>query len=85
MIRHWRIIVVVVFISITTQLSFAGWLGPYEVVVGTWGSEPGQFHFFAGDNFDFFPKDIGITAQRNIFVNDKSNCTRYLFMSPKWG
>ncbi len=57
------------------QESLSDWAGPQEVVIGIWGSEPGQFYFGAGDNiaFDEFPRNFGVDKNGMTLISDSGN------------
>ena len=60
-------------ITLLHHTAWAEWLGPQEIVVGTWGSGSGQFYFGAGDSGDDFPRDFGVDSRGRIFINDEGN------------
>ncbi len=53
--------------------AYGGWIGPQEVVSGTWGSGAGQFYFASGDSFDSFPKNINVDKDGVILISDENN------------
>jgi len=51
----------------------AGWVGPKEVVKGTWGTGPNQFYYSSGDSGESFPQHFGIDTSGRIVVSDEVN------------
>jgi len=83
MVKNIKVIMIILIgiIMLSPHLSYSGWIGPQEVLSGTWGTGVGQFYYFAGDSFDFFPKRFGIDTNGNIFINDKANKRIQIFDS----
>ncbi len=52
---------------------FAQWIGPSQVISGTWGSSPGQFDFKIGDTQDSFPREFGVDMNGHVYINDRQN------------
>jgi len=69
----------IVFFFLLTLKAWADWSDPQNVVVGTWGSDPGQFFFGTGGTFDSFPRNFGVDNQGRVFINDESNARIQLF------
>lgn len=70
-IKILLIIAVLYIIGITNV--YAEWIGPQEIIVGTWGSEVGQFYFGSGDTTDSFPREFGVDKDGVILISDEDN------------
>lgn len=57
------------------------WVGPTDVVVGSWGSEVGQFEVEHGDTVDVFPSEIGVDKNGFILIADLVNKRVQIFKS----
>ena len=68
---------IVIFTSLLfSELSFAGWTGPSEVLSGTWGNNPGQFAIQYGDTSDTFPTTIDISPSGKIAITEDQTLDR---------
>lgn len=63
------------------NISWSGWEGPQELISGQWGNKADEFYFYAGDSFDYFPKNIDVDHLGNIFINDQDNARIKIYNS----
>lgn len=64
----------IVLISVT--VSQAAWIGPSEVVSGTWGDGIGQFSIKRGDTSAIFPTTIDVSSTGLIAISEDQTLER---------
>ncbi len=73
MIKPVWSILVLLFIIISYENSFAGWIGPVSIVEGQWGVADNEFGIEHGDSFDNYPSLDGVLGGEKIVISDIVN------------
>ena len=69
------------FIVFTAGIAFAGWSGPAEIIIGTWGAGKGQFGLRSEGGFFVAPSIEAVTTDQNVIIADPANKKQLVFNS----
>src|SRR5512137_2607855 len=69
------------FIVLSAGIVFAGWSGPSEVVIGSWGTGTGQFGLRSEGGFFVAPAIEAVTKDQSLIIADPANKKQLVFNS----
>lgn len=76
-----KLAVVFFMVIFLNKIAIAGWIGPTEILSGSWGSNPGQFAIQYGDTSDTFPTTIDISPTGRIAISEDQTLKRVQIFS----
>ena len=71
--------IIIIFVLFPIPKVFGDWMGPVEVVIGSWGSSAKQFGKDQQDSGTFLPREFGVDQEGIILIADKVNNRIQLF------
>lgn len=77
--KRIKISLLVLFLLLSTSNVYSAWEGPVDVVVGTWGTNTGQFGISYQDTADLFPQSFGVSNSGKIVIADSINEVLHIF------